>query len=501
MDFLDPRKTRSHRIRLIIGYVMVVIAIGLGTIVLWYIANGFTVNTKTGDIVQNGLLFVDSKPGGADVYLNNKPIKSTTSARLVLPAGDYDLLLKKTGYREWSRKFTLDENTVSRYVYPFLFPNKPVTAALKSYTSTPSLITESPDRHWLLVQQPQTSSKIVSFDQIDTGDLTKPAEVLSLPTNVLTNAALAGNSLSEVEWSTDNNHLLLLHSYTGGSEYIVLDRNEPAKSFNVNKIFGTNPTQVAMRNKKVDQLYIYQQDGGILSLGESARGVLNPPLLRAVLAFKPYGSNIIHYVTSANLPAGQAQARIWDNNRNYPVHTFSAGDKYLIDTAEFNGHIYYVSGSNKDNRVKLFKDPLKDIQDPAVARALPRLALQANGASKLSFSENARFIALQGGQNFAVYDIETDSYYQYSVKDPLAANLEWMDGHRLIGLSNNNVFVMDYDSTNQQSLVPAATTLGGFFSRNYNQMFTLTPASDKGIVNLERVDMRAGVDLPKNPNQ
>jgi hypothetical protein len=77
--------------------------------------------------------------------------------------------------------------------------------------------------------------------------------------------------------------------------------------------------------------------------------------------------------------------------------------------------------------------------------------------------------------------------------------MDWMDGHRLIGKFNGNVFVMDYDSTNQQTLVPTTTDLGAVFSRDYNQMYTLAPTAGSASVVLERVDMRAGADLPKNP--
>src|SRR5260221_190217 len=102
MDFLDPKKRRAYHIRLIVGYILVAIVIGLGTIIIVYGANGYGINTKTGQIVQNGLLFVDSKPGGAEIYLNNADQHTTSSARLVLPAGNYTLTLKKPGYRDWS---------------------------------------------------------------------------------------------------------------------------------------------------------------------------------------------------------------------------------------------------------------------------------------------------------------------------------------------------------------------------------------------------------------
>lgn len=496
MDFLDPRKTRARKYRLIVGYILVAIAIGLGTIILVYGAYGYGVNTKTGDVVQNGLLFVDSQPGGSSIYLNGKA-NSTTSARLVLPAGQYDLLLKKDGYRPWERKFELDEHTISRFVYPFLFPEKPVTANLKTYSSQPPLITQSPDRHWLLLQQPQTDDGTIKFDQYDTGNFQKAPTTITLPSTLLSDATSSGK-LSEVEWSTDNNHLLLLHTFSGGREFIILDRNNPGKSINVNKFFKTNPTQVALRNKKSNQLYLYGQKGGTLSVADTGKGTVAAPVLRNILAFKSYGSDIIDYVTQAGEPAGQAQARIWNDGKSYPLYTFEAGKKYLLDTASYNGHDYYVAGSDAAGRTNLYKDPLKSLKDPSVAKAIPMLALRADGATKASFSDNARFVGIEGGQSFAVYDFETEHYYHYSLKSPLASSLHWMDGHRLIGESKGNIFVMDYDSTNQQSLVSTDSILGGFFDRNYKQMFTLAPVAGSNSVALERVDMRAGADLPKS---
>jgi hypothetical protein len=146
------------------------IVIGLGTAILVYAADGFGINTKTGEIVQNGLLFVDSKPGGAQIYLNNK-FTSTTSARLVLPSGAYDLALKKTGYRDWQRKFDLSAQTIARFIYPFLFPVKPVTAGIKTYPNQPAFMTQSTDRHWLLVQTSSTDPKTITFDEYDTTNL------------------------------------------------------------------------------------------------------------------------------------------------------------------------------------------------------------------------------------------------------------------------------------------------------------------------------------------
>jgi hypothetical protein len=498
MDFLDPRRFRKQKIRLIVGYILIAIAIALGTVVLVYGAYGYGINTKTGDVVQNGLLFVDSKPGGAGIYLNNKSINQTTSARLVLPAKDYDLLIKKTGYRNWERKFTLDEHTISRYVYPLLFPTKPITQSLKSYSANPALVMQSPDRHWLLVQQPDPATKVTTFDEWDASDYTKPSVPIALPAALLTKASSGSlGTLVEVEWSTDNTHVLLRHDYDTGSEFIMLDRNDPAKSVNINKALAITPTQVALRNKKADQLYIYMQQGGTLQVADMNKPLLNDPLLKNILAFKPYGTNLISYVTQVNMSQGKAQARIWNNGHTYPLYAFNASDKYLLDIASFSGHTYFSAGSSIDGRINIYKDPLSDIQNSDLGRATPMAALRAQGADKVSFSDNARFIVLEGGQNFGALDLETGNEYQYTLQSPLASTLDWMDGHRLLGESNGSVFVMDYDSANQQTLVPTTTALGGFFSRDYNQMYTLAPVSGSAAISLERVDMRAGTDLPK----
>ncbi len=500
MDFLDPRKKKAHRIKLMVGYALLGIAIGLGTVVLVYGAYGYSLNTKTGDVIQNGLLFVDSKPGGSDIYLNGTSQNTTTSARLVLPAGNYTLKITKSGYRDWQRKFILNEHSIARYVYPFLFPLKSVVAPpLKAYNTKPGLLSESPDRHWLLVQAEKSDIGGVSFDEFDISKLKTASQQLALSSDLLTSPDQP-STFKDIEWSTDNNHLLLKRSYGESSEYIAMDRQDPTNSVNLNKLFKTTFSDVALRNKKIDQVYLYNQTARTLQIGNTSDGTVADPILRSVLAFKSYGSNLIMYVTDLGTRSGQVQARIWNSGKSYPLYTFSPGSQYLLDTAQFQGHSYFVAGSNADERINLYKDPLDDIHNPAIGKARPIITLRENGATKVSFSSNARFVAVEAGQNFAVYDMEGQEYYRYSLIPVLAGTMQWMDGHRLIGSASGHVFVMDYDSTNQQQLLSSSWDKGGLFDINYNHLFTLSPqATDSTVTDLLNVDMRAGTDLPKQP--
>ena len=498
MDFLDPRKRRSNQIRLIIGYFLMWVAIILGTVILVYAAYGYGINTKTGEVVENGLLFVGSKPSGGEIYLNGKDQNATTASRLVLPAGNYTLSIKRSGYRDWQRSFGLDEHSIARYVYPFLFPTKPRVTPLKTYSTQSPLVTQSPDRRWYLVQNPDAAAGAVSFDEYDTTatDMSKNIQAVNIPSGILSGDQ-SGSSLSLIEWSTDNNHVLLKNTYAGGDEFIVFDRANPADSFNVNKLFGIAPNQVALFNKKVDQLYIYDQSQQTLQLGDVSKATLATPLIKDALAFKPYGTNLIAYITTKNQSAGQAQARIWSNGQTYPLYSFTAGDHYLIDMAQYQGQWYYFAGSNKSPRINIYKNPLDNIKNPAIGKAVPVLALQDPGATEGSFSANTEFIEVESGQSFAVYDLETLNSYQYTLSSPLAAPMSWMDGDRLVGSTGGNVLVMDYDDTNAQTLVPTLQPEGGLFSRDYNHLLVMEPVSGSDGASLVNVDLRAGVDLPK----
>jgi hypothetical protein len=498
MDYLDPRKRRAHNIRLVVGYFLVAIVIGLATYIIRAAAEGYGINVKTGQVIQNALLFVDSKPGGAQIYLNGQNRNANTSARLILPAGNYTLGLKKDGYRDWSRPFVLSEGSVGRYVYPFLFPVKPVQTNLKTYTSQPGLVLESPDRHWLLVENNDASAQAPAFDEYDTSSLDQASpnvQPVSLPQGLLTNYS-GSSKLTEVEWSTDNNNVLLEDTYDGGSEFIIFNRAHPDQSFNVDRTFGFHPDLVDLFNKKTAQLYLYRQTQQTLQLGDTSAKKLGPVLLKHVLAFKPYASTLITYVTDSGEPADTVAARIWSSGQSYLLNEFPAGKTYLIDAAQFQGNFYYAAGSDGSDRVNIYKNPIDEIKNPSYGKALPVLALRISGGQKIGFSDNARFVGIENGQRFAVYDFETESSFQYPISEAIAQNLSWMDGHRYIGNTGGKVLVMDYDGANKQLLTPSADPAGALFSRDYNHMLVITASSDGSSFVLQDVDMRAGQDLP-----
>lgn len=492
MDFLDPKKRRAHNIRLFVGYFLVGLALFIGTLVLFFEANGFDVDRKTGAIIQNGLVFVDAHPEPATVYLNGVD-KGQTDMRLVLPAGLYDIELKRDGYRGWRRSFTLMGSTIERLVYAFLVPDKLDSKDLQIFQAAPGLATVSPDRRWLLVQQPGT---VTNFSVTDLRDDNNPATALAVPNSVLSPGS-GSNKLELIEWSTDNRHALIKHTFEGGAAFVVLDRESPGQSINITRLFaGTSFDTVKFRDKKFDQFYLHNTKDGVLYSTDTRTRIIST-IANSVLTFQPHGADVLMYVTDEGAPEGKTFVRLREGINTYTLREMGASPAYLIDLARFENDWYMAVGSTNDPRIHIYKNAFDDLKKGDTPTALPFTVLRLDNPQYMAFSANTRFIGVQSGSKFVVFDAETKRQYKYDTKLPLLPNQKaaWMDGHRYAVISGNKLVIFDYDGINTQTLINVSPDYLPFFDRDYNALFTIGPSvvdpSKQGVV---RTELRTQAD-------
>ncbi|HEX3569119.1 MAG TPA: PEGA domain-containing protein [Candidatus Saccharimonadales bacterium] len=475
MDFLDPKKRKAHTIRLILGYILVGIALIIATTILVYQSYGFSY--KNGKVIQNGLVFLSSQPGSANIYMNGK-LKDTTSARLVLPAGQYSFKLARDGYRPWQRIVGVEGGSVEHFDYPFLFPENVVTETTHAYDAVPNITLQSPDRHWLLVQD---AASFTSFDQYDLSKKQPVPVAFDLPAD-LTAKTDGSQSWELVEWSTDNRHVLLRHNYQKSgqnlSEYILLDRQDPSQSQNLTKVLGTNPTQIALRDKAYDQYYVFDQAAGTL-MTASLKEPTPAPYLTHVLDFKSYGSNVMLYATTDGASANQVSVKVRQGNDTFNIREVPANSEYLLDITQYSGDWYMAAGSQSENKVYVYKNPMATLQSKTLGVAVPVQALKVDAPNYVAFSSNAEFIMTENGTHFATYDVQTEKGYTYTIKHPLDApqvHATWMDGDRIMYVSDGKVLVFDFDGINQQMLQAANPAYLPFFDRNYKYLYVVGPA-------------------------
>lgn len=486
MDFLDPQKKRSHRNRLYIGYALIVMIISIVSVWLVFVAYGYNLNFQTGVITQNGLVFVDAHPVAADIYINGK-YKDKTDQRLILPSDYYDLELKSSGYRTWQQKFTLAGGKIERFVYPFLFPEKLESNETQLYAAPPSLVTQSPDRRWLIVNHVQSP---LSFILTDLSSEATTAAPISVPLSLFNRA---GNKhiIEATEWSTDNRHVVVKHTFDTGAEFVMIDIETPASSRNLSRIFaGITFTDVFLRDKRFDRYYLHNQETQEVYAAELDNGALNL-LLRDVFKLKSHGEDVILYVTKAGAAEGRALVRIFEDGENYTLRDLPDDPVYLLDIARFENRWYIVAGAVKEKKIYVLRDPVKVLQRSATPKLVPAAILRLDNAENVSFSTNARFIASQAGSRFAVYDAETDEIHRYDTTLDLLPGIKanWMDGHRMTLISKEKVEVFDFDGTNRQTLSPSYSNTAPYFDRDYKWLYTLTNSSVNGRAALLRTDL------------
>jgi len=476
MDFLDPKKQKAHDRRLALGYVLIALLLLLSTTVLLYQAYGFGID-RSGHVIQNGLVFLSSQPQGADIYVN-KEKKTQTNDRLVLPAGAYTVELKKDGYRDWKRPITIDGGSVGRFDYPFLVPTTLATTTTKQYTATPSFLTQSRDRHWLVTQ----GSSLDRFDvfniNVNASKTTVPVQSLDVPSDIYT-ASTTTKGWTVVEWSDDNRHVTLKRDFDkdsqSGSEYILFDRQDPTQSQNLTELFGVNPTNLAMRDKKFDQYYLYDQNAQQL-LTATVKKPTPQPLVSDVVAYTNNGDMLL-YATTNGAQNGKLAVKLRQDTKTYDVRQITAHSTPLLELASYGNTWFAAVGAQSENKVYVYKDPVGQLLKDSSHVPVPAQILKVDAPSFVSFSKNGRFAMAQNATQVAVYDEETDKGYVWQFKLPIdtpQTHISWMDGFRMTYVTAGKVAIMDFDGTNSQVLSAANPAYLPMFNPNYNYLFTLT---------------------------
>jgi len=474
MDFFDPQKQKRHDIRLGIGYAVLGLVLVLATTILLYQAYGFGLD-KEGHVIQNGLVFVSSQPGGADVYVNGQKYKNGTDTHMSVPAGQYLIELKRDGYHSWKRVLTVEGGSVERFDYPFLFPVELTTTPVRQYTAAPSLSTQSLDRKWLLVATPEQN-------KFDLYDLTQ--KKLSPTTFTLSPEILSAGSTTTgwqlVEWSKDNRHVVLKRAFDApagpGFEYVLVDREHAELSQNLSVAFGFTPTTLELKDRAYDQYYLFDQNSGQLFTA-SLREPTPQPYLSGVLSFTSEGSRVA-YATAEGAPAGGVFIRIKEKQAApLTVRRVPVCPAYVLDMGVYEGNLYLAAGATIENRVFVFKDPIGALRRKPKEAPTPVQILKVDSPAHVSFSASQQFVAAENAEHFSVYDLETDRGYTYQSPAPLDAPqpyATWMDGVRLAYVSGGKVVVFDADGANLQTLSPAAPAWLPVFDRDYRTLYTLT---------------------------
>lgn len=476
MDYLDPNKKRAHKQRLLIGYGLFGIAIALATLLLVYIANGWFVDTSTGEVIRNGLVFVDSKPGGARVYLNGEQQRGLTDLRLVIP-GDkaYDVEIKKDGYRDWSRSFQLEGGSLRKLTYARLIPGELISEAAVNMRANPVRVSQSIDKRWLIVSFAQPPLQLTL---VDLRSPTFAHTTLELPAELMT---LGPDGVVEVvEWSADNRHFLAKYTVGEMTEYLIIDRENPGAARNLNTLFGSGSYEVSLRDRKRDSYFVFDKTTGSLYTATQAEGLEENPFIdKKLLEFTTFGEDWVLYVTESG-KEGLVSAYFKRGDDDILLKELKTGERYFAELAKLANSPVMAIASSAEDRAIVYHDPQAYMSaNPQARIPLATTVLRVAGIGGITVSSDSSVVLAYGSHNVASHEFEADRSYNFELNVTLDEGQEprWVDGQHLSFSASGKQYMTDFDGSNVYDLVESTVSLGSFFSEDIRTMYTFTAAA------------------------
>ncbi len=471
MDYLDPLKKKQKRLRIGIGYVLLGIAITLATIVLVYITSGYYVDEETGQIIQNGLIYVDSKPESAQVTLNGEVQSDRTESRFVVPAGSYDVQLDRDGYRSWSRSLVLDGGSVRRLNYARLVPEDIETSIATSTELAAADSTQSIDKRWIVLAS--SDPRVMYSVDLEANDFT--TRELRLPTELIPDPA--DGTWEFIEWADNNRQVLAKYTAPGGTIFAIINRDVPAESFDVAKQFpDTSFDAVRLRADKRDLVYLHDTKTGVLYRGDTDDGQPSiEEVLRNVEAFESFGREEILYIRRGG---GAAELRLANENDTVILKRISDAPedtKWLLAFSKIGPK--YVAGVShtKDTKVTIYYDPYAaERTNEFIEVPVPTATLRLENPVDLKISTDSSVITARSGTSFVSHEFEEEKSFTFDFDGKVDGKqkFNWVDGRHFTISSSGSQYIVDYDGSNQYELVSSLTALGGYFDKDLDFFFS-----------------------------
>ncbi len=197
--------------RLIYSFFIILFLMGLPIIFLY--ANGYKYNFKKHCLQKTGIIFLETKPNQAKIFLNNQLVGEHTPLRIknLLP-NTYELKINKSGYNDWIKKIQVSAGETTFIQYVRLFKTNGEINNL--YNGKLFLMDYQANKQLFLLKQVNNQiQKIILFNFIN-----KTAHEIFKTTKSISKINLIENGKTVLLES--NNKIWLIDSQTGEQKEI-----------------------------------------------------------------------------------------------------------------------------------------------------------------------------------------------------------------------------------------------------------------------------------------
>lgn len=486
--FKRPNKQLFILRRVILSIVATISVLIIVTVSILFML-GYRLDGGNGRLEQGALLQFDSRPSGADVWIDDKRLSSQTATKQTVLAGVHTVKMTKFGYEDWSRTLTLDAGTLTWLDYIRFVPTDRPVEPVASYKSLAGL-TFSPDLQWALALEDQSNPTFELIDlrseNVKTSELTLPSDLYSKATNPKT------SKFSMYRWNSDGRYIIIQHAYDKSSEWLMVDTQDLRRSENITRMMSVGFKDMQFTGTSGMNLYGLTSDNVVRKLDLSAE-TISRALVRNVSSFSVYeDTSTISYVgTDANDKTKKVAGIYKDGETDSTVlRTASESNAPLaIALGRYFGDTYVAIAEGTKVDILTGTLPSANTKDPTGLRNHASFSLTDN-VTALSFSPAADYVLAQSGAQFVTFEVEHLRSAMGTIdtaEGKSATALRWLDEAYLWNDDNNSLIMRDFDSSNIHTIMPVATGFDASLSTN-GRFFYAVGKTDTGY-QLQRIRM------------
>lgn len=486
--FKKPTKRQYLIRRIILSSIATLAVLVIATVAILSML-GFRLDSNNGRLEQGALLQFDSRPNGADVYVDGHFIGSRTATKQTVVAGTHTVKMTKAGYRDWSRTLTLTAGTLTWLDYIRFVPKE---LPVQTVTNYPTLarLSISPDGRWALAHETADSATFrladLRAEEVKTSDLVLPATSYSesQTPDVI-------HSFNIISWDEDGRYVLVKHLYRDQTEWLVVDTQNSAATVNVTQLLSVNFKDLQFASTNGKSFYGLTNDGAIRKLDVSA-ATLSRAFVTHVDSFSMYDNSIISYVGVDPADATSRVAGVYRDGDEVPhiLRATTSSDIPLnIVSSRYFSDMYVAVAEGNVVTVLKGSYPSSIGHDTSSLTKIASLELSGT-VSGLSFSPKGGYVVAQSGETFKSYEIEHNRIDVGGIavaKGQAASSLKWLDVAHLWNDDNGRLTMRDFNGINIFTIMNVEPGFDASLSQN-GRFFYAVGKNENGY-HLQRVKM------------
>lgn len=430
----------SQRLKNILLYGSTTLMLIIGTALLVAIARGYRYDFLHQRITQTGLVIIDSKPNGATILINDKPINQKTPYRIeAADIGDTTIKLQLKDYRDWSRHFTVHPEQVSFLDYAWLLPIKLDQTSPQPELNPTSLIQSANNRKTFFITK---TNELAIWQFVDQA---QPQKIYTAP------SVLGQNPVKDIDSLTSNydGSQLFFRLVSDSSATMMIKNIGGNDAINLSESFAINSGAIILN--PADRNTPYLLDNGNLSRFKLDNKSAPPTqLLQNVSNFTPSNDRAIYTTTDPTT----GKISIYFATNNLDKRTLVNLDKYKdagpfsLKYSQFRGLDYVYALSTSSHRLFIVANPTSDN---------PRISIYGQAVTSFMVSPSGRYVVTNNNNHFNSYDFELGYYYNRADTTLVGLNdWLWLDDDHILYKANQVVHLVDYEGSNDQTIVDNA---------------------------------------------